>query len=556
MPAIARRKNTIAQLLVYYDRLKEEKDGRTTWSEDVYKEHLKLYHAAINDFIKVDTEISQIVESGKILRSMGENEAKKEQSLLKQIFGKEIEVDFTNRESVKEFIDTFNACLGLEEVYKRNVFLIQNSKGMKSVISFFPTYFLKVWDRRWPDISKKITAGVGRLRKEEKILRAIESVVKPEIEEIIPIAIEEMFTAERELKTQMPEEMRDAYKELLNQIGKVEEQGSLANQIAEIYQLDKISKVLFESLNEKEEDKIKKVKKAAKANMAQKGGSTLEAIENTVFNMIAEGLKGNLGNSNTHVYYSGKKETGFKADNIITFGIDPDIIQKALETNEQVSRERNKNLFENLGKQLQGIHDGFIVYSSDKNYTYNEGFKERGGFQAEKISLDTYRNIMRYTTRNARTFIGAILQTAEGAVLGGEKSRKELEAAAAQDIAYFLFDDFKTLGKEADVNDPKAIHIMNLDGVYIPLSFFLILVANAIDDEVGNPDDFVTVNISVADILWKTQDEQDDEQERTGLSAFDMWQVQRSYALRESKIEVHFLREFQQIIRDYLKDKY
>lgn len=550
MPAIRRRVMPLAEMFVFYERLGEDEG----WSPEVLEQHRALMYEAWSGFSKVSTEVAQIIKSGEVLRAMGEAESVKEQKLLKTIFGQEVQVDFKDRKSIENFINTLNECIGFKEIYERNKFLIKNSKGMKSVISYFPTYFMKEWDKRWNqgDLSQRINDVVGRKRKAENILAAIRQVLEPELEDIIPIAIENMLTAKPELRKQMPPEMQNAYKELVGAIGKIQQQGSLAHQISEIYQLNQLSQVLTEAILNKEsvQEQAKKVSKKVKSNFAQRGGFSLEAIENTVFSMIADGVKQGVKEKG-HVYYSGKKETGFKADNILTFGIDENIIQETLETNEATSRERNKELFENLEKNLKGIKDGYIVYSSDKNYTYNEGFRERGGFKAEGISLDTYRKIMKYTTRNARTFVGAILQTAQGAIKGPQ-FRPELEEAMAQDIAYFLFDDFKTLGKEAKAGDPTAIHIMNLDGIYIPLSFFLMLVAQAIESEIGDPDDFVRVSINVPEILWKTQKEQDKWHEKTGASAIEAWVYQREQALAESKIEVHFLKEFQEIIRDYL----
>lgn len=552
MPVIRRRVLPLADMFVFYERLGDDEG----WSPEVLEEHRALMYEAWSGFSKVSSEVAGIIQSGAVLRAMGEAEAAKEKKLLKAIFGQEVQIDFNDDSSVKNFIDVLNSCIGLREVYERNKFLIKNSKGMKSVISYFPTYFMKVWNEAWSkgdnSLSAEIDAAVGKKRKAENILTAIRSVLEPKLEAMIPEAIRRMLEAEPELRKQMPPEMKNAYQELVKAIGEVQQQGSLAQQISEIYQLDQLSQVLTEAILNKQTTakQAEAISKKVKGNFAQRGGLSLEAIENTVFSMIADGVKEGVKEKGS-VYYSGKKETGFKADNILSFGIDADVIQQALETNEAVSRERNKQLFENLEKNLKGIKDGYIVYSSDKNYTYNEGFKERGGFKAEGISLDTYRNIMKYTTRNARTFVGAILQTAEGAIKGPQY-RPQLEEAMAQDIAYFLFDDFKTLGKEAKAGDPTAIHIMNLDGIYLPLSFFLILVARAIEEEVGNPDDFVRVNVNIPSILWKTREEQEKWQERNGSSAMDAWVHQKEEALAESKIEVHFLKEFQQIIRDYL----
>lgn len=536
MPRISRRNYALAQMFVFYERLK--KDG--------YEE---LYKAADDGFIQVSNEVAKIIDSSTVIRQIGEAEARKEQNLLRKIFNVDIEVNFNDKSSVKDFIDTLNDCLGLKKVYERNKFLITNSNGMKSVISYFPTYFLRVWNRERDQIFNEIKVAINGLEEHDEILGVIYNIVHPRIEEMIPIAIEEMFRAERELKNQMPEEMKDAYLDLLSMIGKVKQGGSLAHRISEIYNLDTISEVLTKSVMKQNAKSTidTKIRKTVKTRMAQKGGLTLEAIEGTVYNLLINNMK----IPNGHVYVSGKKETGFKADNILSINIDPSEIQQALETEEATSRERNKKLFEDLGERLKNIKDGYIVYSSAKNYVYNEGFKRRGGFSAESISLDSYRTIMKYTNRNARTFTGAILQTAEGAIKGPSE-RKDLEKAMAQDIAYFLFDDFKTIGDETKAGDTQAIHLMDLNGILIPLSFFLISFAKAIEEGVGHPEDFVKVGISVPPILWFTAEEQSAWQQRNNASAMDAWVEQRAEALAKSRIEVHFLREFKDIISTYL----
>lgn len=560
MPRISRRNYTLAQLFVFYERLKTDNLDRNSLSGG-YINTSQLFDIAVNAFSGVNSEVFQITQSGAVIRGVAERELQKEINLVKHIFNANVTVDFKNTASVKEFIDTLNDCLNLKKVYERNVYLVSHSKGMKSVISFFPTYFLKVWDEEWNrTLSQQVDAAIDGLKDNEVILEAIKKVIAPALENIVPLAIEEMFRAQPELKSMLDagteneiKDRKEAYYELIQAIGQVQQNGSLANQISKIYKLDEIVQFLTEEIFKKNNvtKDTKDVKNKFKTNIHQRGGLTLEAIENTVFNMIASGIKGEGISVTSHVYKTGKMETGFKADNIITFGIDPELIQEALETREAVSRERNKELFKRLNENLKNIRDGYIVYSSDKNYTYNKGFEKRGGFKAEGINLDTYRQIMKYTEKNARTFTGAILQTAEGAI-AGPSYRHTMEEAMAHDIAYFLFDDFKTIGNEVKAGDVQAIHLMNLNGIYIPLSFFLFAFANAIEEEIGNPDDFVRVEISVPGIEFPTAEDQSRWQQRNKASAYEAWNHQRQIALAKTKIEVHFLKNFKELISQYL----
>ena len=74
----------------------------------------------------------------------------------------------------------------------------------------------------------------------------------------------------------------------------------------------------------------------------------------------------------------------------------------------------------------------------------------------------------------------------------------------AQDVAYMLFDDYTTIGTKSASS--RAIHIMNLNGIMIPLSLILILLADAIEnlDDLKAQRQIVNVKIKSPDILFKT----------------------------------------------------
>lgn len=536
MPNIQTKSRSLSQLYVFYERLKD--DG-----------YINLYGYVNSALDTQGANLNEILSTASTIRSIAQREATKEQNLLNKIFNANIIIDLNDNRSLKNFIDTFNSYLGLKEVYERNIFLIKNSQGSKSVISFFPTYFLMVWNERWPTIISIIENQINSASKRQDILDIIVEVVNQQSSNIVETAIERMFQAHPELEG-MSEKMEDAYLSLLSAIGKVEKQGSLAHQIYNIYKIDELSNAIVESLSNKNKKRIRQelnkidVKEIIGKDSAQRGGLTLEAIENTVYQMIAESINSVSG---AHMAAFSSGSTGIKADNIVSFNIDPTLIEETLENNEKVSRERNIRMFEQLGEKLKNIEDGYIVYSSAKNYTYNKNFFSRGGFSGEKINLDTYHNILGNINKNMDTFVGTILQTTKGAV--GERLRPKLEDAIAQDIAYLLFDDFKTIGKEVGAGDPQAIHIMDLNGILIPLSFFLTLFARAIEDGISSPRNFVRATIKNTTIEFPTKEDQSNWQKENSQNA---WDYQREQGLNNTWIEVHFLRDFQNIISNYL----
>ena len=69
------------------------------------------------------------------------------------------------------------------------------------------------------------------------------------------------------------------------------------------------------------------------------------------------------------------------------------------------------------------------------------------------------------------------MNTMSGAVLDDQKER--IESELCEKMAYFLFDDVTTIGKETAASS-HAIHLLLLDGVYIPLSYLLYLMGTAV----------------------------------------------------------------------------
>jgi hypothetical protein len=76
-------------------------------------------------------------------------------------------------------------------------------------------------------------------------------------------------------------------------------------------------------------------------------------------------------------------------------------------------------LLSDLGNKLEGIQDGFIVYSSDKNYTLNSKF---GGFSVGSTGATAQAfisNMYKGDSYAGNSLLGAINQLGAGAMLEG-----------------------------------------------------------------------------------------------------------------------------------------
>lgn len=79
-------------------------------------------------------------------RNLAENELEKELNLINEKFGSGIKGDYTDQTFAKRLIDALNKCMGIKEIYERNLALIiESSGGQKNIMSNFPTYFESIW---------------------------------------------------------------------------------------------------------------------------------------------------------------------------------------------------------------------------------------------------------------------------------------------------------------------------------------------------------------------------------------------------------------------------
>ena len=536
MSAFVGHAKSLAEQYVFYKRL--------------YDDHPIMAKYVNNAGFRILKQTQKYKANSSTVRAQAEAEFQKEKQLLLQHFKVNLNFDYYGgainaREGFKEVIDALNETLNLKDIYERNIQLIKNTKGMKAVYSYYPTYFIKAFEERWPDLRKEI---VKQIKSDFDIVQVLDVLLDKYLPDICVLGIIKMLDGPEVESQKIDPQLRDAYKELVSQIGDVQTAGSVANQIYNAYQLDELKRVLIESISANP-SKINgntlkaKAKTSVSKNIHSRGGLSQEAIETAVFSLVYDGLSRNFDVSGG-VIHSGSKE--IKADNIIAIGIDTDFIEIALE---QAGGNRDKNIaaLTELGNRLKDLNDGFIVYSSDKNYTLNNNF---AGFHAGSLgatAADFLGNVYKNSS-SLNTLIGALQQLGEGAILHNHED--DFEELLAQDIAFMLFDDYSTIGQKN--TGGNAIHIMNLNGILVPMSVILTLLADAIDSIKEDPKAvrrIVNVNIEAPKVLYSTNQEQ--------IEAFPQnphgaWEYQRQVALDNTKISATFLRNFSSLISQYL----
>ena len=337
------------------------------------------------------------------------------------------------------------------------------------------------------------------------------------------------------------ERLQKAYSELLPFLEDVNNKmgNEFIQSFVETYKLNEVADSIAKSITidrkKKKVGDIDKIKIMGEG-FHSKGGLAMENLSDFVA-QVANNVDGLKLFSSTRTGSSGQK-----ADAIFTINIPTDTISKWLEENSFGDRGQNVEAVQKLQKQLSEFKKGFIVYSNAKNYTLRG---TKGYSAGESISLETWDTMMHKANKKGRDLIFMAMQVIPGAV--GEERLEQTRITFARAIAAALFDDFDTVGF-APREGVQSIHLMYLNGFYIPLSFYFNLLYKTFHDYAGeNLRQVIEVNISKPEeIAFPKMEDQRAWQEKTGGNP---WTYQADIALRQIKISYHFLKNYKEILQ-------
>ena len=162
---------------------------------------------------------------------------------------------------------------------------------------------------------------------------------------------------------------------------------------------------------------------------------------------------------------------------IYTVGLPSNLITDWMEENVFGTRRKNVDAVQKLQQSLRQFDEGFIIYSNAKSYTLNKNF--RGYSAGSPIDLNAWDDMMHAINKKGRDLIFSVMQTIPGAI--GEGREEEVNRMFARAISSALFDDFDVVGKE-ETTSPKSIHILYLNGIYFPMSFYYDLLGKSFEE--------------------------------------------------------------------------
>lgn len=566
--------NSASASWVYYKRLLRDATRPKVRPEliDVYGEGMSTVAQA-----RFDVRENVHGNDGNMLISMAYNELAKEQALLNQIFGVSINFDFRQPNAIRDLIDTLNACLNLKDVYERNKQIITatNNKGQKGVYSYFNTYLLQAFDKRRDAIQKQV---VAKFLNRETFFEAVKSTLTQEFDNIIiPEAIELMLSAGVERGVD-DEDMRmaNAYKEILraiqnfpnNPLAEGLKRGwgidtlidKMASEIAGASDSGSLKKMFNKysyeegvnkngkTVSRRRNTALRKLISGTKHFNDQASGLSLEAMEGQILTMITGGIPDfTVGNGNFqiqgHVEAKTLKNLGYKGmrpDGAVIFNVGGgNYIEQEIDKVNSNDHKDAIDLFNRVGQYVSNIKDGFIVYTSDKNYALTDSFKKRGGFSAgADLSLDMLEGILGRFVSNVDNLIITLLNAGKGAIREGDTG--EASKVLARAIAFALFDDWDYIGTAKQDMGGNAIHVMNLNGVLIPLSVFLFSLGDAVAQAQANVSAFATASVHTASYKTGSYDP---------IYGLPNWHNAITYGKENTTVSFHFMKSISSFLR-------
>lgn len=539
----------LASKFVFYDQLKNYDPG--TIQRSLYESAIATGEAVLA--LNKPESRAEFIASN--LRAQARNEAQKDIKLLNTYFGGNYSIDDVyDKQFGKELTIALNEALNLKDIFQRNYDRIVNEKGdgraaKVTISSVMESYVITEIRNSWPTICNHILNRLAESNGEYSIAKAVEEEFNsPYIEKVIGRALDKALASPTWTGgTDNP------FKELVDYLNAHKDRRNYI--IAKMWQylgIDKLKQNMIENITNSEQLKnFKNSRKNSKVNLTTsiKGGVQQGLMAEALSQVISEAsIKLNAGNSKFTTEQVGS--IGAKPDVVVGFQLNVDTITGIMTNNRfnGADREMNRKRFIEVNEHLKRLNKGMIIYSNVKDYALGQNFKRRGGFSTGgDMKLDTYANIMKKT--KASEFIGAIANAMDEAVFGDEKHRQAILEMITQDMANFLFDDVFTIGKEM-TDGATAIHLMNLDGVYIPVSYLLLLLAEAFEQEdKKNYRDIFYPTIRYTKILYPHGGEG---HEGDNKWTYDDWLKQRNDALNKITIGATFARSFVDIVKELM----
>lgn len=286
------------------------------------------------------------------------------------------------------------------------------------------------------------------------------------------------------------------------------------------------------------------------------GGSVQEYLE-TIANSLGQAAQ-TAASSGGRVFSS----EHLKADNVTLFSYSRDIqnpdfaqmMTNQLDEELQLATsllESTQIMNDYWNNYLSKLDNSFIVYGSTKAYSLAKSFRGFHGGGAR--ALEDAKAVIAQAGMDSSSvdaFVNAAYNTGSGAILAGQKDMitAQLETALASAVANLLFDDWASIGEVS--GSTKAIHVLELEGLKVPLSVFLIAAGRAMINAASEAEKIIQVRIKLPSEYPYS------DSPIKGLTSksevIERWNEVAAEAKKQSSFSITFLKNFKGLISEWI----
>lgn len=416
-------------------------------------------------------------------------------------------IDLSEGVTAKKLFENFNLILGSREVFERNIALIkQISKDKTTEIEDPSKYFFSYLQDA---IQEYGIADNFNIRKSTK--KQLEKF----IDKVVGTALERTYTSFKEYadengniktlhgKTQNTQTYYNAYTEIIDTIKKLQNTG-IFYKYSHLFKIDKL-------LQESADSKGNIINKPTLSKSSfDSGGTVLEFVEATVGTALKQINLTNTSSSGTiHIvaeHTGGKEYNQQKSD--VTLGyatgkVNFNPMKQSFINRNKEGSDRLQNaraLDDYLGKVTNAMKS--VVFISDKNYKISASWK--GAKAQDAMTLANARAMLNYFNVSGVDALIDYLANCGPDMIQGE-CNPQVETALAAQIGYYLFDHLEITGNVTAKTN--VVNIMNISGLYVPLSVYLEGVYHSLESNLNQPpSSLVSVNIkydgTAASLPW------------------------------------------------------
>lgn len=517
--------------------------------------------------IQTGSKTDKLQEAGQRLISLGQAEMSKEIALIETATGMKVD----DQEDIKLFIQKFNEVLMGKKQFQEAVFRLEDALTSPEIQYRAPTIASWFTSYLGETLNKNINAFIGK--NAEALASQDFSAWEIEIDSIIDKSISQAF---KNMLTKMTETTgkelygnSEAWREVYKASQAIE---GFSDYFREMIR-SKIDFSKLKTLLQNDDIKVKNktnrgVRKVldSQQGLNLRSGRKSRSIGGSVQEYVMTALS-TLGEAASSATSTGARVFSsdmMKTDTVTVFSFSQQIdVGKIANTiadqlNEVMKDSASLNDAAEIMKRfyndhLSNLDNSFIVYGSTKSYSLSDSFRGFHGGGERNLS-DAVAIIQQAGIGNSDAvdnYIKAAYNTGSGAIFSDKRFeiQEDLKIALMSAVAELLFDDWISIG-EGPSGGAKAIHVLQLEGLQIPLSVFLTAAGKAMVSAASDMEKIIKVRVKLpGKILYEEPIETAGGHMSEILSK---WNEQAQAAENDSVFSIEFLKNFKTIISEWI----